>query len=229
MRPEALIFDVDGTLAETEEVHRHAFNDAFAAAGLDWTWDRALYARLLGVAGGKERLRAWCDEIGSDLDDAALRALHEDKTARYTAAVEAGAVELRPGVRALIEAARSAGVPLAVATTTTLANVDALTRAAFGAPCSEIFAVVAAGDDAPAKKPDPLVYTIALQRLGLPAASCVAFEDSANGVRAALAAGIPCIVTPGIYTAGEDFSGATVLESLDGVRLDDLAALAATA
>ncbi|RAI00830.1 phosphatase [Acuticoccus sediminis] len=229
MQPEALIFDVDGTLAETEEAHRVAFNAAFAAAGLDWHWGRARYTALLAVTGGKERIAHWCRSIGVEVDDPVIRALHADKTVRYSRLVAGGAVALRPGVRTLVETARAEGVRLAIATTTSRPNVDALIEAAFGEPSTAVFEVIAAGDEVPLKKPDPAVYRLALERLGVPAGATAALEDSANGVRAARAAGIACVATPGVYTTGDDFTGAAVIESLEGLGPSDVMALAASA
>ena len=170
----ALIFDVDGTLAETEELHRRAFNDAFAAAGLAWSWDEALYRDLLRVTGGKERIRHYIEAHAADTcieRTDAVRDLHRDKTARYTAFAEEGALELRSGIASLISDARDAGLRLAIATTTSRENVDALIGATFR---KNPFDVVAAGDDVPAKKPAPDIYLLALELLGLPAADCVA-------------------------------------------------------
>jgi beta-phosphoglucomutase-like phosphatase (HAD superfamily) len=125
----ALIFDVDGTLAETEEVHRQAFNDAFAAAGVGWHWDRATYRRLLAVTGGKERMAVWRREVGSGPTDAVLAELHRDKSARYAAILASGGLVARPGVMRIIAEARAAGLRVAVATTTSPANVEALAHA----------------------------------------------------------------------------------------------------
>ncbi|MGQ7793422.1 HAD-IA family hydrolase [Faunimonas sp. B44] len=211
MALEALIFDVDGTLAETEECHRRAFNDAFAELGLDWHWDRALYRRLLLVTGGKERLRHFIDEWSPPEAESAaerLLELHAAKTRRYTELVDAGALELRPGVRDLLEAAAGAGLRLAIATTTTPANIEALLRSTLGPAGPGLFHAIAAGDDAELKKPAPDVYLIALQRLGLGAEQCLAFEDSEQGLQAAIGAGIATIVTPGVYTSDHDFTGA---------------------
>jgi len=214
MPPAALIFDVDGTLAETEEVHRQAFNETFAAAGLQWHWDAATYRRLLDVAGGKERIAHFIAAGADGAADAAGRIaeLHAAKTQRYTALVAQGTT-LRPGVARLIAEARTAGVRLAIATTTSLPNVEALLRAALGDDALDSFAAIGAGDVVGAKKPSPQIYHYVLERLGLAAADCVAFEDSSNGVRSARGAGIPTIVTPGIYTEGDDFSGALAVLS----------------
>lgn len=211
MSPAALIFDVDGTLAETEELHRAAFNAAFADAGLGWHWTRDLYRRLLKVTGGKERIAAWCVEIRTPLPPARIAALHADKTRRYSGMMATGRIALRPGVARLMAEARTRGVALAVATTTTRANVEALTRAVWSATAAEIFEVVAAGDEVAAKKPAPDVYRLALERLGIAADAALAFEDSRNGLLSARGAGLRTIVTPSVYTSGEDFSGAFVL------------------
>ncbi|WP_172328345.1 HAD-IA family hydrolase [Mangrovicoccus sp. HB161399] len=204
----ALIFDVDGTLAETEEAHRRAFNETFAEAGLSWHWRTDDYRRLLKITGGKERMRAWRDGIGSGPDDAGIAELHRQKTRRYGRIVAQGGVPLRPGVAGLLSDARGAGLRLAVATTTNRPNVDVLIRAATGRAAADIFEVIAAGDDVAAKKPAPDVYLAALERLGLRAEDALAFEDSRNGVLSARAAGLEVVVTPSAYTAGEDFSGA---------------------
>jgi HAD superfamily hydrolase (TIGR01509 family) len=227
----AIIFDVDGTLAETEETHRNAFNRAFQGAGLDWSWDQALYRKLLAVTGGKERIRYFIEDFGGEgaprgnLDDF-IRALHAEKTRAYTRMVGSGELELRPGVRTLIGAAREQGYRLAIATTTTPANVDALLAANFGETGQGLFEVICAGDSVPDKKPAPDVYLRALEELGLPAASCIAIEDSRNGLLSAHAAGLATIVTPGIYTHDEDFDEATLvidsLELLDQATLESL-------
>ncbi|MGS4945136.1 HAD family hydrolase [Meridianimarinicoccus sp. RP-17] len=205
----ALIFDVDGTLAETEEAHRQAFNDTFAAAGLGWHWTRADYTRLLRITGGKERMRRHRDDIGADgPTDAVIADLHLRKTARYAWIIAHGGLSLRPGVAALMASARAAGLRLAVATTTNRPNVDALAKACWGCPASVLFDVIAAGDEVAAKKPAPDVYELALARLDLPPGDCIAVEDSANGLHAARAAGLRVVATPSDYSAGEDFGTA---------------------
>jgi len=218
---QALIFDVDGTLAETErDGHRVAFNQAFADLGLDWHWDVPTYGRLLAVTGGKERMLAYWQEIdpqsAARADAAALIAeLHRRKTAHYVRLVGSGAIGLRPGVRRLLAQARDAGVRLAIATTTTPDNVEALIAATLGAGAMSWFEVVGAGDAVPRKKPDPGIYTWVLERLALQPQHALAFEDSANGLRAAHGAGLRTVVTTGAYTRHEDFFGA--LAWLDGL------------
>jgi beta-phosphoglucomutase-like phosphatase (HAD superfamily) len=233
----ALIFDVDGTLADTESAHRAAFNHAFAEAGLDWHWDEPLYTRLLEVSGGKERILHYWGQVRDDvkalhasaLADTVQR-LHDIKTAAYERMVQEGAVQLRPGVLGLIESAAAQGLRLAIATTTSPVNISALLRKAIGPDWTYIFQLVEDASTAPRKKPDPQVYLQTLQRLHLRACECLAFEDSANGLKAAMAAGIPTIVTPNAFTAHHDFSGALrVLPSLAGTTVAGLRAWQAAA
>ncbi len=206
----ALIFDVDGTLAETEEAHRQAFNQTFTAAALDWHWSVADYTRLLRTTGGKERMRAYRAELGAGTPtDAEIATLHGLKTALYGEILTGGGLALRPGVADLVAAGRAAGLRLAVATTTNRPNVEVLCQACWGRPGADVFDVIAAGDEVAAKKPAPDVYRLALQRLGLPASDAIAFEDSRNGVLSARAAGLRVLVTPSAYTKAEDFTGAT--------------------
>jgi HAD superfamily hydrolase (TIGR01509 family) len=206
----ALIFDVDGTLAETEELHRLAFNDSFAEAGLGWCWDRALYRRLLAVSGGKERIRHFIDACGGqpDLPADRLTALHAAKTRRYAALLDDGAITLRPGVERLLREARLANVRLAIATTTTLANAEALLGATLGSEGPRWFEVIAAGDAVPAKKPAADIYRLVLRKLSLDAAECIAFEDTSNGLASAGGAGIATVITMSTYGDSGPFTGA---------------------
>ncbi|MFD0982632.1 HAD-IA family hydrolase [Tropicimonas aquimaris] len=209
MSLKALIFDVDGTLAETEEAHRQAFNDSFACAGLGWHWSREEYGLLLRTTGGKERIRRYCVESGSEfLGDHVISSLHRHKTARYAEIIADGGLSLRPGVRELVAQARQAGMSLAVATTTNRPNVDALCVACWGCLASDMFDVIAAGDEVAAKKPAPDVYQLALKRLGLKPCDALAFEDSRNGLLSAREAGLRTVVTSSAYTRDEAFAEA---------------------
>ena len=212
---EALIFDVDGTLAETEEWHRQAFNEAFADAGLDWRWDQALYAKLLEVTGGKERMRHYAATHGQAVDDAAIARVHAAKTARYVAFVEGGAMTLRPGVARLLQEARAAGLRLAIATTTSLENVTALLRTTLGPDGADWFECIGAGDMVAAKKPAPDVYQLVLDRMRVAPGRCVAFEDTPNGLNAARGAGIATVVTTSLYGGTAGFEAALMV--LDGL------------
>ncbi len=228
----ALIFDVDGTLADTESAHRAAFNQAFAEFGLDWQWDEALYTELLHISGGKERMLHYWKVQRPDmraLDATALsdsiNRLHELKTAAYENSVNSGAVQLRPGVLALMEQAHAEGLQLAIATTTSPVNIAALLRRALGADWRLNFSAIGDASTAPVKKPHPQVYLQMLEALQLPAHECLAFEDSSNGLQASSAAGLATVVTPTHYTADHDFGGALCV--LPDLGHTDLARLAA--
>lgn len=213
----ALIFDVDGTLAETEDLHLQAFNEAFSETGLPWHWDAALYAELLAVTGGKERMRAYAASIGASLDDAQVARLHARKTEIYTARLSVGALPLRPGIAQLVAEARGCGLRLAIATTTSLANVEALLAASFGMGWRDLFPVIAAGDMVPAKKPAPDIYTLALKRLELAPGAAIAIEDSGNGIRAAKAAGLKVIAIPGRWLGDDDIFEANAVVPTGGI------------
>ena len=207
----AVVFDVDGTLVDSErDGHRVAFNAAFAAHGLPYRWEADEYGRLLGITGGRRRLAAFLEDRGYDPPAAAAVAarLHQDKTWRMREFAIRGAIAPRPGVRELLGELTAAGVTLAVATTGTRDWVEPLLAGLFGA---DLFAIVVTASDVPALKPDPAAYTEALRRLGVPAARALAVEDSANGLRAALAAGLDCVVVSNEYTRDQDFGGAAAV------------------
>jgi len=204
----ALIFDVDGTLADTEEFHRCAFNATFAAAGLNWWWNRSTYRELLRVAGGRQRMRAFGereDPATAERPDfeELLTALHAAKTRRYDASLREEPLPLRPGVARLFDEADAAGIALAIATTTTAANLDALLEPHFGRNWRERFAAVVSGSEIQRLKPEPDVYVETLRQLGVEADACIAFEDSANGIRSAERAGLVVIATPTWYSLAE--------------------------
>ena len=214
----AFIFDVDGTLADTErDGHRVAFNLAFADAGLDWNWTVEIYGDLLSVTGGKERIRYFLDKYQAQLpqvEDVAgyIAELHKAKTAHYTALLGKGEIPLRPGVEKLLRDARQQGIRLAIATTTTPENVTALLENTLGAESIDWFEVIAAGDIVPAKKPAPDIYIWAMEKMQLSPDEVIAFEDSENGLISVRDARIrKVLITVNSYTRDHDFSGATVV------------------
>lgn len=222
-----MIFDVDGTLSETErDGHRVAFNQAFQAIGLDWHWDVADYGQLLAVSGGKERIYHYIQSHESEMPavsdrEAFVQDIHALKTQRYIALLKAGEIGLRPGVERVLREARQAGVRLAIATTTTAENVRVLLECNLGPDSPEWFDEIGAGDVVDRKKPAPDIYRYVCARLGVEPRGCLAIEDSRNGLRSARAAGLPVLVTPGCYTRGEDFTGA--LAVVDGFGTPDAA------
>lgn len=209
MTLKALIFDVDGTLAETEECHRIAFNQAFIEFGVSWKWDKSLYGELLKTTGGKERILHYAKQV--DYGQIDVAALHARKTEIYVQQIAGGNINLRAGVAALINHARKIGLRLAIATTTSRANVDSLLHATLGPSSLDWFDAISCSDEVTAKKPDPAIYQLALDRLNLPPSSCLAFEDSQIGLTSALAAELAVIVTPSIYTQDQDFNGAALV------------------
>lgn len=211
-----LLFDVDGTLAETEEIHRASFNRAFAQAGLDWNWSEALYSDLLRVTGGKERIRHFLDTHLPDFQpstklDEYIAALHAAKTDIFTRTVAAGEVPLRPGVARLLRESRAEGLRLGIATTTTRANVTALLKHSLADDAEDWFEVIAAGGVVAEKKPAPDIYVYAMEAMGVDPGECLAFEDTDNGLRAAQAAGLQTVVTVSQYSQGQDFDGAALV------------------
>jgi len=212
MALKAIIFDVDGTLSETEEAHRRAFNATFAEFGLPWVWSQELYAELLKTTGGKERMTEYLiNHLNEPADQAKIAEIHKRKTAVYGELIASGAAALRPGIAELIEDAARNGVRVAVATTTNRPNVDRLTEACFGKAAGDVFEVIAAGDEVKNKKPASDVFELAVSNLGLDPSECVGLEDSRNGLLSCIGAGVACVVSPGVYTLGSDFSEAAAV------------------
>ena len=237
----AIIFDCDGVLVDTErDGHRVGFNRAFAQFGIDVEWDVPLYGKLLQVAGGKERMRAYFEEYGWPANKAAelgsrdelIKALHKAKTEITAGLVAEGALPLRPGIVRLVDEALAADVRLGVCTTSNPLFIDAVLDL-FGPDRKAEFGFVHAGDVVARKKPDPEIYELAKMSLELPVSQCVVIEDSRNGLLAAKGAGLPCLITTSTYTVDEDFSEADLVVPELGdaptinVTLADLGELAA--
>ena len=214
---QAVLWDVDGTLAETErDGHRVAFNQAFEALGLPWRWDVDRYGELLRITGGRERL---LHDMSTRTDapvvpgerEALARALHARKNAIFGELVRGGGLPLREGVLALMDECGERGVRMGIATTTSRVNVEALLGTHLGPRWQERFATVVCGEDVRLKKPDPEVYRIALQALGITPLEAVAIEDSPGGVAAARAAGVPVAVTRSVYFGDAAIEGAIAI------------------
>ncbi|NWG12261.1 MAG: HAD-IA family hydrolase [Acidobacteria bacterium] len=208
----ALIFDCDGVLVDTErDGHRVAFNQAFAAMSLDVTWDVPLYGELLKIAGGKERMRSYFDTVGWPVAvadrDGFIKELHRLKTDLFMKLIEGGQLPLRSGIRRIVDEAIAASVRLAVCSTSNERAVTAIVRTLLGPDRRRRFEIFA-GDIVSKKKPDPEIYNLARERMNLAAPDCLVVEDSRNGLLAAKAAGMRCVITMSGYTACEDFSEA---------------------
>lgn len=218
MALEAVIFDVDGTLGETEPVHREAFNAAFRRLNLGWHWDDRIWLELMAIAGGRGRLRHYVEKYHPDAlerveREGMYRDIHHAKTRIFGRLLEDSGTSLRMGVGRLITDARSAGVRLAACTTSQLLTFEILIINALGFEAIDWFSAVVSGDDVKKKKPDPEGYLEVLRRLRLRADQTVAIEDSQRGVAAARAAGIPVVAVPNNLTRHEDFSGARLVLS----------------
>lgn len=223
----ALLFDVDGTLADTEAGgHRPAYNQAFAALDLDWHWSPELYRELLAVSGGVPRLNFFLDRYRPSLGhhttayrrdpSAWIAALHDEKARFFREQLIHGHVMLRPGIARLIEAARDAEIFIGLVSNASRATVDAVRDYCLGRELGDALAIIVTGDDTPRPKPDPGPYSLACARLGIAADEAVAIEDSSTGLRGAIAAGVPTLVTTSQETREQDFSGAlAVIDSLD--------------
>ena len=209
----AIIFDMDGTLADTEELHRRAFNLAFRECACPLHWSRLEYKQLLSISGGRERIYHCLQQAGvagAELQRT-VDAVHQTKSTLYRQILVSDVIGLRPGIRRLVQECRAAGLKLAIATSSSTGNVNTLLNRTFGSAGNDFFPVVVTCDVVAEKKPSPAVYVRALSELGLKAEHCLAVEDTSNGNRAALAAGIHTVITTHPLTVDDDFSGASLV------------------
>lgn len=219
MSTTALLFGSIGTLVESSDIQRRAYNAALAEAGLAWVWDRETYAELLTQAGGKERLAMLAAATNAHLTPAQIEAIHARKTALACEELVRDGATLRPGVARAIERAKARGLKVAFVTTTYPPNVDAIFDAARGSLAKDDFAYVGTRADVANGKPSPDAYERALVKLGISPSDALAIEDTATSVMSAKRAGIATIATPGAYAAEQDFWQADlVVESLADPR-----------
>jgi HAD superfamily hydrolase (TIGR01509 family) len=212
-----ILFGSISTLADTSELQRRAFNDAFEAYGLDWEWSRDDYASMLGSNGGAQRIEDYAATRGDDVDAAAV---HAKKSEIFQQLLGSSSISPRPGVVDTVAEAKRSGHELGFVTTTSQGNIDALMSALQPHISAEMFDLIVNRDSVSSPKPNPDVYEYALKTLGVDAASAVAIEDNVGGVSAATAAGIKCIAFPNENTSGGDFSAADeTVETLDPSRL----------
>lgn len=216
LKLKAIIFDVDGTLAATEETHRLAFNEAFVEFKIPFQWSVSEYIDLLAISGGKERiynflkLKKFTVPENESLRDYTLK-IHRRKSEIYREKLIAGHIGLRSGVERLIKEARNKNIIMAIATSTSTANVEVVLKNALGDDALNYFDTLVSCDLVADKKPSPAVYQYALANLGLKPENCIVIEDTCNGNRAALAAGMTTVITTHPLTVGEDFTGAALV------------------
>lgn len=207
---------MDGTLADTEDIHRQAFNAAFAEFKFPFHWDQTEYKRLLTISGGRERLRQYLliHVTSSGHAESLLQLanrLHDRKSEIYRQLLVNGHIGLRPGIRRLINEAAARGITLAIATSSSTRNVETLLKEALGKDALDLFSVIVTCDLVDEKKPSPTVYLYALNKLGLDADNCIALEDTRNGNLAALSAGLATVITTHLFTIDNDFNGAALV------------------
>lgn len=216
MKIKAIIFDVDGTIADTEEAHRLSFNQAFVDNKLNWFWDVPLYDKLLKITGGKERIKYYITNYLPDFQkphdyEETVKNLHKVKTIHYTTMLKKGLIPFRTNIKKIIIDAKKANIRLAIATTTSPENVTALLQQEFGNNYTKFFEIIGCGDIVQKKKPAPDIYIWVLNQMNLDPSDCIALEDSENGLKSALAAGIKTFITTNQYTHHQNFTGAVAV------------------
>lgn len=211
----AIIFDMDGTLANTEELHRQAFNEAFVEFGYDWQWSKNQYIELLSISGGQHRISHFIQlkETGngtSDYYEQRAKTIHQRKSEIYRDKL-AKDISLRSGVERLINQVREEGLRMAISTSSSQKNVEALLHNTLGDDALNWFDTIVTCELVPAQKPAPDHYHMVLSNLNLDAKDCIAIEDSYNGNLSALAAGLKTVITVHDLTIDNDFHGASLV------------------
>ncbi len=210
----AIIFDVDGTLVETEDLHRAAFNSTFKKWSLDWYWDKDMYKELLKVSGGKDRLVHYQNLVKPNrkyLNKQTIIQIHKEKTLAYGQSLTTSELFLRPGVAEFIKQAQTKNIKLAIATATSKTTVDSLIKHIWKVPTEKIFNAVATSDEIIRNKPSPEVYKLVLKKLRIKPKHCIAIEDSLNGLKSAKGADLRTIITPSSYTKNDNFALADIV------------------
>lgn len=220
MQLEAIIFDVDGTLADTEEVHRQAFNRAFEQFDLDWDWTPKVYEELLSISGGYERITYYAGDLAEEFRNAGefsrfVQDVHKVKSRMYVELLDAGEVPLRTGVQRLLEEIHDSELMLAIATSSTYANLKTLLDRNLPANWMSWFSAISTCDTITSKKPSPAVYESVLGILEIEPTRAIAIEDTVNGCLSATAAGLNTVITTHFFTRNHHFpNAALVLDSL---------------
>jgi HAD superfamily hydrolase (TIGR01509 family) len=218
MLPKVVIFGSIGTLTETSEMQRAAFNQAFADAGLAWSWDENEYRQMVQAGGakggGSERVADYAKSQGEDLSDVIIAHIHKKKTSIFQAMMAKQGLSPNAGVIDLIADARAHDIHVVIASTTFPESISAMLSATSPMLSAEMFDLILTGDDVTRIKPASDIYNLVLARLAIDAVDAIAIEDTATSLPAPLNAGIPTIVVPGFIAQGVDFGDIPVLESL---------------
>lgn len=219
----ALLLGSISTVADTSELQRQAFNDAFTEHGLEWHWDRDEYLRMLESSGGEKRIADYAESLGTTVDAGAV---HRSKTHIFQRILAESRLSPRPGVVETIRAAKDKGSKVALVTTTSADNVASLMDALTPELRMSDFDLVVDASHVAQPKPDKAAYSYALETLGETARACVAVEDNLQGVEAAAAAGLACVAFPNQNTAGSDFPKASrIIDRMDFDELQEIAPL----
>ena len=212
MKIEGIIFDVDGTIADTEDIHRQAFNKAFSKFDLNWYWSKEKYHELLFISGGKERItRCLAEDNATKKNTGFIEKLHKCKSECYRSILLSSDISLRPGVKRLITEAKEKNIKIGIATNSSTENLQALIKKTFKVEPEKLFNTIVTNNIIIDKKPSPEVYYRALKNLELSANKCIAVEDTANGNASAIRAGLRTVITTHAYTADNDFDGASLV------------------
>ena len=212
MKIEGIIFDVDGTIADTEDIHRQAFNKAFSKFDLNWHWSKEKYHELLFISGGKERItRCLAEDNATKKNTGFIEKLHKCKSECYRSILLSSDISLRPGVKRLITEAKEKNIKIGIATNSSTENLQALIKKTFKVEPEKLFNTIVTNNIIIDKKPSPEVYYRALKNLELSANKCIAVEDTANGNASAIRAGLRTVITTHAYTADNDFDGASLV------------------
>jgi HAD superfamily hydrolase (TIGR01509 family) len=217
----AILFGSISTVADTSELQRQAFNQAFEAHGLGWQWDRDQYRALLAKSGGQGRIAEYAESQGDTVDAAAI---HRTKSAIFQDSLATAALTPRAGVVDTIKGAKSQGWKVGLVTTTSSENIAALLNALSPDVSTSDFDVIVNASDVDRPKPDKAAYDFAVTSLHEAPSDCIAIEDNVEGVEAALAEGVACVAFPNENTADHEFAAAAErVDHLDVAELQQLA------
>jgi HAD superfamily hydrolase (TIGR01509 family) len=213
----AILFGSIGTIADTSELQRQAFNQAFKAHGLNWCWNREEYLTMLEKSGGQQRIADYAGTTGQTVD---AKAIHRSKSEFFQKNLTKSQLQPRFGVVETIQDAKSKGLKLALVTTTSQKNISLLIEALRPDIQATDFDLIVDASSVKQPKPDKAAYTFALEKLGETSGDCIAIEDNLGGVEAAIAAGLDCVAFPGENTAHHDFRKAQhLVDRLDANEL----------